>query len=153
MGWRGLTAAALVALVALTAAACGGGGHESPKEAYAKQLSSACTDMRKQIEALGKPSDTPIDKVYPASVRIGRAFVKQVRQLEPPPSEKANASQMARQFKFYFDGLAYGYAFLTKRNSQEGFIQTVEGALANLKLAEGYARKLGAPVCARRPFD
>jgi hypothetical protein len=42
---------------------------------------------------------------------------------------------------------------LTKRASQQGFIQTVQGAVANLHLAEGYARKLGAPACAREPFS
>ena len=59
---------------------------------------------------------------------------------------------MVKQFGFYFDGLALGYAVLTKRESQQGFIQTVEGAVANLHMAERYARKLGVPACAREPF-
>ena len=62
------------------------------------------------------------------------------------------AGLMVKQFGYYFDGLALGYAVLTKRKSQQGFIQTVGGAEQNLKLAEGYARKLGATACTRRPF-
>ena len=114
-------AVAMLALVALTAAACGG-GHESASQAYAKQLSSACTDMRKQIEALGKPGDTPISKTYPGTVKIGHAFVKKIRLLEPPAAEKATARKMVQQFGYYFDGLAIGYAVLTKRKSQGGFV-------------------------------
>jgi hypothetical protein len=148
---RSGAAAALLVVVAL-AAACGG-GKTSPHDAYTKQLSSACDDMRAKIEALGKPTDTPLSKIYPGSVRIGRAFVEQVRLLRPPAADTANAGLMVKQFGYYFDGLALGYAVLTKRASQQGFIQTVQGAVANLRLAEGYARKLGAPACAREPFS
>ena len=146
-------ALAVLALVALTAAACGGGGHETASQAYVKQLSSACTDMRKQIEALGKPGDTPISKIYPGTVKIGHAFVRKIGLLEPPAAEKARARSMAREFGFYFDGLGYGYAFLTKRNNQSAFVTTVEAALQNLKLAESYAKQLGAAACAREPFE
>jgi hypothetical protein len=148
---RSGAAAALLVVVAL-AAACGG-GKTSPHDAYTKQLSSACDDMRTKIEALGKPTDTPLSKIYPASVRIGRAFVEQLKLLRPPAADTANAGLMVKQFGYYFDGLALGYAVLTKRASQQGFIQTVQGAVANLRLAEGYARKLGAPACAREPFS
>jgi hypothetical protein len=149
---RQLGLVALLVLVGLAACACGSDGKASPRDAYATKLSSACDDMREKIEALGKPSDTPIAKIYPPSVKIGRAFVRQVRALEPPPDERATAASMAKQFGYYFDGLALGYAVLTKRASQQGFIQTVGGAVQNLKLAERYARKLGAEACARRPF-
>jgi hypothetical protein len=146
-------AVAMLALVALTAAACGGGGHETASQAYAKQLSSACTDMRKQIEALGKPGDTPISKIYPGTVKIGHAFVKKIRLLEAPAADKTNARKMVQQFGYYFDGLAIGYAVLTKRKSQGGFIQTVSAAVANQRLAERYATRLGAAACAREPFE
>jgi hypothetical protein len=143
---------ALLVVVALAACACGGDAKQSPHDAYATKLSSACDDMREEIEALGKPSDIPIAKIYPPSVKIGRAFVRQIEALEPPPAERGTAASMVKQFGYYFDGLALGYAVLTKRASQQGFIQTVGGAVQNLKLAEGYARKLGAEACARRPF-
>jgi hypothetical protein len=148
-----VVAAAVLMTIVLAAAACGGGGHESASQVYARKLSSACTDMRKQIEALGKPSDTPISKIYPGTVKIGKAFVKQIRQLDPPAAEKANARKMAQQFTYYFDGLAIGYAVLTKRKSQGGFVQTVSAAVANQNLAERYAKKLGASECARGPFE
>lgn len=149
---RSLASAALLVIVALAAGACGG-GKSSPHDAYTKQLSSACDDMRTSIEALGRPSDTPVSRIYPGSVRIGRAFVAQVKLLRPPAADTANAGLMVKQFAYYFDGLALGYAVLTKRASQQGFVQTVQGAVANLRLAEGYARKLGAPACAREPFS
>jgi hypothetical protein len=149
---RALAAVLLLVVIALTASACGG-SKQSPHDAYTKQLSTACDSMRKQIEALGKPSDTPIEKIYPQSAKIGHAFVKQIRQLVPPPADKATAALMIKQFGYYFDGLALGYAVLKKRESQAGFIQTVEGAVANLHMAQGYARKLGAPACAREAFS
>jgi hypothetical protein len=125
----------LLLLVVLAASACGGGGKQSPRDAYASKLDSACNDMRKQIEGLGQPNDTPMAKIYPGTVKIGHTFVN-----------------LIKQFGYYFDGLALGYAVLVKRKNQQGFIQTVGGAEANLKLAEGYARKLGAEACTRRPF-
>jgi hypothetical protein len=149
---RRLVIPALLAVAALAAAGCGGGHEETPRETYAKQLSSACDDMRRKIEALGKPTDTPLAKIYPPSVKIGRAFVRQIQALEPPAAETSTAAVLVKQFGYYFDGLGLGYAVLTKRKSQQGFIQTVEGALQNLKLAEAAARKLDAPACARRPF-
>jgi hypothetical protein len=142
-----------VAVVALAAGTWSGGSAHSPHEAYTAQLSSACDSMRTQIEALGKPSDTPIQKIYPQSAKIGHAFVKQITAIAPPPADRANATMMIRQFGYYFDGLALGYAVLKKRESQAGFIQTVQGAVANLHLAESYARKLGAPACAREAFS
>jgi hypothetical protein len=141
----------LLLVLALAASGCGG-GKQSPRAAYAKQLDAACDDMRKQIEDLGLPGDTPIGKIYPGTVKIGRAFVRQITQLVPPSGEEANAGLLIKQFGYYFDGLALGYAVLVKRKSQQGFIQTVGGAQANLELAEGYARKLGANACTRRPF-
>jgi hypothetical protein len=146
-----LLASVLLVLIALATSACGG-GNASPHDAYAKQLDSACDDMRTKIEALGLPSDEPISKIYPGTVKIGKAFVKRITLFEPPAEEKANAALFIKQFGYYFDGLALGYAVLTKRENQQGFIQTVGGAEANLKLAEGYARKLGAKACTRRPF-
>jgi hypothetical protein len=141
----------LLAVVALAAVTWG--GTQSPHGAYTSALSTACDGMRTQIEALGKPSDTPIEKIYPQSAKIGHAFVKQIAALTPPPADRATAALMIKQFGYYFDGLALGYAVLKKRESQAGFIQTVEGAVANLHLAEGYARKLGAPACAREAFS
>jgi hypothetical protein len=144
---------ALLVLLSLALAACGSGGKPSPGAAYAKRLSASCTAMRKQIEALGQPSDTPISKVYPGTVRIGQAFVKEVRALAPPPGKQATVDSMLRQYGYYFTGLHLAYALLTKRHSQQGFIQTAAAADANRKLAVGYAGKLGAPECARQPFE
>jgi hypothetical protein len=151
-GLHVLRASVLLVLVALAASACGS-SKQSPHQAYAKKLSSSCDTLRMRIEALGKPTDTPIAKIYPQSVRIGHAFVKEIKQFEPPRADRATADKMIVQFGFYFDGLALGYAVLKKRESQAGFIQTVEGAVANLHLAEGYARTLGVPACAREPFS
>jgi hypothetical protein len=148
---RGIGLAALVALVLLGAAACG--GSTSPRDAYAKKLSSACNDMRRQVEALGKPSDTPLAKLYPPQVKIGKAFVKQVATLTPPAAEKKTVASMLSEYGYYFEGLRLGYALLVKRDSQQAFVQTVAGAVDNLNLAKGFAKKLGAPDCARDAFQ
>jgi hypothetical protein len=152
---RSVALVAGLALVSLSLGACGGGSGKklSPGAAYAKSLSASCTSMRKQIEALGKPSDTPIAKVYPGTVKIGHAFLREVAKLEPPPGSEAKVTAMVRQYGYYFDGLGLAYALLTKRKSEDAFIQTAHAAGANLKLAIGYANKLGATDCARQPFD
>jgi hypothetical protein len=144
----------LIALVllALAVSACGG-AQASAGDSYATKVSSACTSMRKAIEALGKPSDTPIAKIYPGTVKIGHAFVKQLKLLHPPRAQRVRAASMVQQYGYYFDGLAFAYAILTKRGSQAGFIQTAAGADANRDLAVGDARKLGASACVRQPFD
>jgi hypothetical protein len=149
---RGLPIAITLVLVALAVSACGG-AQASARGTYAASLSSACTSLRTQIEALGKPSDTPISKVYPGTVKLGRAFVKRLKLLRPPVADRARATSMVRQYGYYFDGLAYAYALLTKRHSQTAFIQTAAAADANRDLATGYARKLGAPACLRQPFE
>ena len=51
----------------------GGGGEE--RGPYASALADLCVEARTQIEVLGRPSDTPIDVVYPGTVRIGRALL------------------------------------------------------------------------------
>ncbi len=147
------TFAGLVALVlvALAVSACGG-ARASAGDSYATKVSSACTSMRKAIEALGTPSDTPIAKIYPGTVRIGHAFVRKLKRLHPPRAQRVRAASMVRQYGYYFDGLALAYAILTKRGSQQGFIQTAAGADANRDLAVGYARRLGASACVRQPF-
>jgi hypothetical protein len=149
---RRVPIAITLVLVALAASACGG-AQASARGTYATSLSAACTSLRTQIEALGKPSDTPISKVYPGTVKLGRAFVERLKLLRPPVADRARATSMVRQYGYYFDGLAYAYALLTKRHSQVAFIQTAAAADSNRDLATGYARKLGAPACARQPFE
>ena len=68
--------------------------------------------MRTQIEALGKPTDTPIEKIYPQSAKIGRAFVKQIKRSSRRRPTGRPPRLMIKQFGYYFDGLALGYAVL-----------------------------------------
>ena len=110
------------------------------------------TTCASRSRASGSRATRRSPRSIPGTVKIGHAFVRQIKQLDPPAGEQANAGLLIKQFGYYFDGLAIGYAVLVKRKSQQGFIQTVGGAEANLKLAEGYARKLGADACTRRPF-
>jgi hypothetical protein len=129
-------------------------GDDGPKQTtYASQLSKLCVDARSQIEALGKPNEIPISKLYPGTVKIGRAFVAQARELDPPPAQAAAAKQFVEQSALYYDGLAYAYTFLTTQNNQVAFVQIVNGATANLDKAETAARELDAPDCALRPFE
>ena len=120
---------------------------------FASQLSELCVSARTQIEALGQPSEIPISKLYPGTVKIGRAFVAQARALDPPPVQAAAAKRFVEQSALYYDGLAYAYTFLTTQNNQVAFVQIVNGAMANLGNAETAAKQLGAPDCALRPFE
>jgi hypothetical protein len=147
------TPAAFAVLAAVLALAGCGGGHTDPHATYAKQLSSACDDLRTQVEALGKPSDTPLAKLYPPQVKIGKAFMARIRGLTVPADESKTASEMVAQYGYYFDGLHLGYALLVKRYSQQAFVRTVAAAVDNLNLAKGYATRLGASDCARDAFS
>jgi len=119
---------------------------------FATQLAALCDDTRTKIEALGRPAETPIETVYGGTVRLGRAFVESSRALDTPPGQAARAKEMLGQFALYFDGLDYALAFYHQGN-QVAFVRIVDGALANLDHAEEIARELGAPECARRPFE
>ena len=66
-------------------------GQPSGQTDYAAQLESLCVDSRKQTEALGQPNEIPISKLYPGTVRIGRAFLKEAKALQPPPDQAAAA--------------------------------------------------------------
>lgn len=123
------------------------------RASYAASLAGLCVETRTQIEALGRPSDTPIDVVYPGTVRIGRAFVTRARALTPPPGQRKRAAELVHQYALYYDGLQYAYGYLTRERNQVAFVRIVNGALANLRNAEAAARVLGAPECAVRPFE
>ena len=126
---------------------------EAPeRSAFAARLAALCDDTRTKIEALGRPAETPLDTVYGGTVRLGRAFVSSSRALHAPPAEAAKVKEMLAQYGLYFDGLDYALAFYHQGN-QTAFVRIVDGALSNLDRAEGIARELGAPECARRPFE
>ena len=128
----------------------GGGGSESE---YAKQLDALCLDARRQVEALGQPSTTPMSKLYPGTVEIGRSFLQDARKLQPPPEDAAAARTFLQQRALYYDGLEYAYQFLTVHKNQVAFVRIVDGALANLGNAEAAAEVIGAKQCMLRPFE
>ncbi len=155
-----VVALAVVLLVAVAGAAAGAwallrdsGGDRDTRDPYASALADLCVEARGEIEALGRPSDTPIDVVYPGTVRIGRALLAQARDLTPPEEQKARAAEFAHQYGLYLDGLEYAYHYLENQGNQVAFVQIVNGALANLSKAEQVAKELGAPECAVRAFE
>jgi hypothetical protein len=120
---------------------------------FAKQLNALCVDARRQVEALGQPSTTPMSTLYPGTVRIGRAFLKQAKGLRPPPEQTAAAQTFLAQRGLYYDGLAYAYQFFAVQKNQTAFVQIVNGALSNLDHAEAAAKTIGAMECTLRPFE
>lgn len=122
------------------------------RTAFATRLAALCDDTRTKVEALGRPAETPIETVYGGTVRLGRTFVSSARALDPPPGQAREAKEMLAQFGLYYDGLEYALAFYQQGN-QDAFVRIVDGALTNLDNAEAAARRLGAPECARRPFE
>ena len=133
-------------------ATSGGGG--DGRDPYASALADLCVEARGEIEALGRPSDTPIDVVYAGTVRIGRELLAQARDLTPPEAKKARAAEFAHQYGLYLDGLEYAYHYLENQGNQVAFVQIVNGALANLaQRGAAWRRSSGAPECAVRPFE
>jgi hypothetical protein len=150
----------VVLLVAVAGAATGAwvllrddGGDGEGRDPYAAALADLCVQARGEIEALGRPSETPIDVVYAGTVRIGRELLAQTRDLTPPEEKKARVAVFAHQYGLYLDGLEYAYHYLENQGNQVAFVQIVNGALANLRNAERVAKELGAPECAVRPFE
>ena len=150
----------VVLLVAVAGAATGAwvllrddGGDGDGRDPYAAALADLCVQARGEIEALGRPSETPIDVVYAGTVRIGRELLAQTRELTPPEEKKARVAVFAHQYGLYLDGLEYAYHYLGNQGNQVAFVQIVNGALANLTNAERAAKELGAPECAVRPFE
>jgi hypothetical protein len=129
------------------------GGDDGSGSPYAKQLDALCLDARRQVEALGQPSTTPMSKIYPGTVNIGRAFLRDARKLQPPPESAGAAKTFLQQRALYYDGLAYAHQFLTVQKNQVAFVRIVNGALANLGKAEAAAEVLGAKQCMLRPFE
>ena len=111
--------AALIGLLAVVAVAIGIGAYlvfrsdGSSTSEYAQQLDALCLDARRQVEALGQPSSTPMSKLYPGTVRIGRAFVKDAKKLQPSPEEAAAAKTFLEQRALYYDGLGYAYHYIS----------------------------------------
>jgi len=150
----------VVLLVAVAGAAAGAwallrddGDDRDGRDPYAAALADLCVEARGEIEALGRPSDTPIDVVYAGTVRIGREMLAQARYLAPPEENKALPAVFVHQYGLYLDGLEYAYHYLGNQGNQVAFVQIVNGALANLTNAERAAKELGAPECAVRPFE
>ena len=128
-----------------------GGG--PARTTYASALADLCVEARTEIEALGRPSDTPIDVVYPGTVRVGRRFLAKAEKLSPPAGKQDLAAELVSQYGLYLDGLEYAYHYLKNQGNQAAFVQIVNGALANLRSTERAAKELGAPECAVRPFE
>jgi hypothetical protein len=152
--------AALIGLLAVVAVAIGIGAYlvfrsdgGSSGSEYAQQLDALCLEARRQVEALGQPSSTPMSKLYPGTVRIGRAFVKDAKKLEPAPDEAVAAKEFLEQRALYYDGLAYAYQYLAVQKNEVAFVRIVNGALSNLSRAEAAAKVLGAQECTLRPFE
>jgi hypothetical protein len=152
--------AALIGLLAVAAVAVGIGGYlvfrsdgGSSTSKYAKQLDALCLDTRRQVEALGQPSTTPMSRLYPGTVRIGRAFVKDAKRLQPSPEQAQAAKTFVQASSLYYDGLDYAYQFLVVQKNQTAFVRIVDGAVANLVRAEAAAKTIGAKECTLRPFE
>ena len=152
--------AALIGLLAVTAVVVGIGAYlllrpqgGSATARFASRLDALCLGTRRQIEALGQPSSTPIGVIYPGTVKIGRSFVRRASLLRPPPEQASAAKTFLEQSALYYDGLDYAYHYLTVQKNQVAFVQIVGGAVANLTNAETAAKTLRAEQCTLRPFE
>ena len=149
----GLTALVVVAWVVGGFFVFRSGGEKSGQTDFASRLDSLCATNKAQTEALGQPSEIPLSKLYPGTVRIGRAFLKDAKALQPPPEQAEAAKTFLVQRGLYYDGLEYAYQFLTGQQNQTAFVRIVDGAIANLENAEAAAKTIGAQECTLRPFE
>ncbi len=129
-------------------------GDDGPTQTtFASQLSELCVDARTQVEALGQPSEIPISKLYPGTVKIGRAFLEQARALDPPPEQAAAAKTFLEQRRCTTTASSTPTSSSPPRTTRLHSSGSWTGRLANLGNAETAAKTIGAPECALRPFE
>ncbi|HLM93076.1 MAG TPA: hypothetical protein VK273_04630 [Gaiellaceae bacterium] len=90
------TVAALVGVLALLAAGCGGGGEEPLSEAeFQSQANAICAKYQKQLNALGTPSsiDEIPDLVQQALVILNKE-IDEIAALNPPDELQSDFDKM-----------------------------------------------------------
>ena len=90
------TVAALVGVLALLAAGCGGGGEEPLSEAeFQSQANAICAKYEKQLNALGTPSSTDEipDLVQQALVILNKE-IDEIAALNPPDELQSDFDKM-----------------------------------------------------------
>ena len=95
-GPRWCAAAALVALVAATAAGCG--GSKSPREEYVAKLDGMCEDFADRAQEIGEPRSP--EELRTRGPRLVAAFeetiLDPIQSLEAPPEIAPQAAELRR---------------------------------------------------------
>lgn len=153
MRLAGIAAVSLALALALAGAAAGGGGEErAAPGALGVRLDALCERARLAVEALGKPRDEGGAVLRPWAA-IGGRFVADVRRLDArSPRDRNRLRRLADDYAGFYESLRLGHGQWAG-GASVALEMSLQRAYALLARAEATAARLGAPACARRPFD
>ncbi|HEX9415920.1 MAG TPA: hypothetical protein VF895_04365 [Gaiellaceae bacterium] len=146
-----LSACALLALVGLVAAGCGGGGKKGSalsKDDYVAALNKICTNANSQLSSLGLSNTidsfkTDGDQV----VKIGEDTVDKIKALSPPDEVKAAAQEFTEATEHAVSDLKDATS-AAKSGDQSKFTQALTHAQSDSAKGDAAASEMGADGCA-----
>jgi hypothetical protein len=143
---------AIVVVAALVATGCGG-EDEVRRSDVAENVATLCDEARKDIEALGLPSETGIAVLTPWANR-GTRLAHAIAALQgTTPAETRDLRSLATALEEYYAGLRLGHKIYQQTKSSDAYASTIDRAKAFLADADRVANRLAVPECTVRPFD
>lgn len=142
--------ALLMALVAVLAAGCGGGGSKAlSKEEYGSQLNKICQDAnadRKKAGTISSPAD--VVKKGPKLLAAFDRLISRAEKLKPPDEIKTDTDKVLSEAKQLRD-LVSQVIDAAKANDVAKVVQLGAEGDALTKDLDALGTKLGAPACAQ----
>jgi hypothetical protein len=140
--------AALVGVVALFAAGCGGGGEEPLSKAeFQSQANAICAKYEKQLKALGTPSSIEeIPDLVEQALAVLNKEIDEIAALNPPEDLQSDFDKMiaaSNKTKAAADDLSAA----AKSGDQAAVQQALEDGNAASKEADQLAAGLGLSEC------
>jgi hypothetical protein len=140
--------AALLGVLVLLAAGCGGGGEESLSKAeFQSQANAICAKYQKQLEALGTPSSLDeIPDLVAQALAILNKEIDEIAALNPPEELQSDFDKMiaaSNKTKAAADDLSAA----AKSGDQAAVQKALEDGNAASKEADQLATELGLSEC------
>jgi hypothetical protein len=136
-------------VIAVAAAGCGG----EERSAVADQLAALCEEARTDVEALGLPAEKG-PQVVAAWADRGRELAAAVGKLEgATPTELEQLGSLRTYLDEHYAGLKLASIVYSQTGNATAYAAAIDRARAFLISAEQLAKRMGAPECAKRPFD
>lgn len=142
--------AALIALVAVLLAGCGGGkGKPLSKEEYASKADAICAKYNQQTKALASPQNlSDLAKLADKTLPILGNAIRDISKLTPPASEKALSDQWLTQVRNLEDDLRE-IRDKAKAGDTQGVQAVAPKATEHNAQSNQLATQLGMSVCNR----